>query len=94
VVASDHRDTSRTARPWIPQHGEAATAKAREMVEKMSRTGKGCRHMALTIVAIGMLGTPSTDAGQNSESNLHVLAGGSDGERSTCPRTRLHYLSS
>jgi hypothetical protein len=33
-------------RPWIPQHGEAATAKAREMVEKMSRTGKGCRHIA------------------------------------------------
>ena len=46
MVASDHRDTSRTARPWIPQHGEAATAKARETVEKMSRTGKGCRHMA------------------------------------------------
>ena len=30
MVASDHRDTSRTARPWIPRHGEAATAKARE----------------------------------------------------------------
>jgi hypothetical protein len=46
VVACGRRDITCTERPWTPPHGEAATAAAREMVEKMSRTGKGCRHLA------------------------------------------------
>jgi hypothetical protein len=32
-------DITRTANLWIQQHGDDATAKAREMVEKMRRRG-------------------------------------------------------
>jgi hypothetical protein len=34
-------DITRTAHRWIQQHGDAATARAREMVEEMRRRGDG-----------------------------------------------------
>ena len=57
-------DITRTAHLWIQQHGDDATAKAREMVEKMRRRGDadGADTWLRIIVAIGTLGTPPTDA--------------------------------
>jgi hypothetical protein len=46
------------------KHGDNATTKAREMVEKMRRRGDadGADTWLRIIVAIGTLGTPPTDA--------------------------------
>jgi hypothetical protein len=57
-------EISRTAHLWIQQHGDNATAKAREMVEKMRRRGDadGADTWLRIIVAIGTLGTPPADA--------------------------------
>jgi hypothetical protein len=48
----------------VHQHGDDATAKAREMVEKMRRRGdtEGADTWLRIIVAIGTLGTPPTKA--------------------------------
>jgi hypothetical protein len=60
---SDH-DITRTAHLWIQQHGDGATAKAREMVDQMRSKGDvdGADVWLRIIVAIGTLGTPPTDA--------------------------------
>jgi hypothetical protein len=57
-------DIQRTAHLWIQQHGDNATTKAREMVEKMRRRGDadGADVWLRIIVAIGTLDTPPTDA--------------------------------
>jgi len=57
-------DIARSAHLWIQQHGDQATAKAREMVEEMRRKGdaEGADTWLRIIVAIGELGTPPTDA--------------------------------
>ena len=57
-------DIHRSAHLWIQRHGEQATAKAREMVEKMRRKGDadGADTWLRIIVAIGTLGTPPIDA--------------------------------
>jgi hypothetical protein len=57
-------DIQRTAHLWIQQHGDNATTKAREMVEKMRRRGDadGADVWLRIIVAIGTLGTPPTKA--------------------------------
>jgi hypothetical protein len=56
-------DIHRTAHLFIQLHGDEATAKAREMVERMRR--KGDNDSADTwqriIVAIGELGEPPTE---------------------------------
>lgn len=51
-----------SAHRWIQQHGDLATAKAREMVEEMRRKGdeEGADTWLRIIVAIGTLGTPPT----------------------------------
>ncbi|MGO8918244.1 MAG: hypothetical protein ACLQJR_20275 [Stellaceae bacterium] len=58
-----NRDIQRAARSLIEQHGENATAKARERVEQMRRRGDatGADHWLRIIVAIGELGTPPMD---------------------------------
>jgi hypothetical protein len=60
---SDH-DITRAAHQWIAQHGDEATAKAREMVEQMRRKGdvEGADTWLRIIVAIGTLGTPPSRA--------------------------------
>jgi hypothetical protein len=57
-------DVTRSAHQWIALHGEAATAKAREMVEAMRWKGDkdGADTWLRIIVAIGRLGEPSTAA--------------------------------
>jgi hypothetical protein len=57
------QDIQRAAHRWIAQHGENATAKAREMVEEMRRKGdaEGADTWLRIVVAIGELGTPPTD---------------------------------
>jgi len=57
-------DIQRAAHLWIQRHGEAATAKAREMVEAMRRNPDqdGADIWLRIIAAIGTLGTPPTDA--------------------------------
>jgi hypothetical protein len=57
-------DIQRTAHLWIQQHGDNATTKAREMVEKMRRRGdaESADVWLRIVVAIGTLGTPPTDA--------------------------------
>jgi hypothetical protein len=59
---SDH-DIQRTAHLWVQQHGDKATAKAREKVEKMRRRGdaEGADVWLRIIVAIGTLGTPPSN---------------------------------
>lgn len=56
-------DIHRAARLWIQQHGEHATAKAREMVEEMRRKGDtdGADVWLRIIAAITTLGTPPSD---------------------------------
>jgi hypothetical protein len=63
MSASD-LDIHRAAHQWIAQHGEQATAKAREMVEQMRAKGDvdGADTWLRIIVAIGTLGTPPTDS--------------------------------
>lgn len=53
-----------TAHLWIQRYGDAATAKAREMVERLRAKGdaEGTDTWLRIIVAIGTLGTPPTDA--------------------------------
>ncbi|MGO8920978.1 MAG: hypothetical protein ACLQJR_34230 [Stellaceae bacterium] len=55
-----NRDIQRAARSLIQQHGEDATAKARERVEQMRRRGdaEGANHWLRITVAIGELGAP------------------------------------
>jgi hypothetical protein len=57
-------DIHRAAYQWIAQHGDQATAKAREMVETMRRKGdtEGADTWLRIIVAIGTLGSPPTDS--------------------------------
>ncbi len=57
-------DIQRAARSLIQQHGENATAKARERIEQMRRRGdaEGADHWLRIIVAIGTLGAPPADA--------------------------------
>jgi hypothetical protein len=57
-------DINRAAHLLIQQHGDAATAKARERVEEMRRRGdaEGADTWLRIIVAIGTLGTPPTNA--------------------------------
>jgi hypothetical protein len=64
LMAASDLDIARTAHLWIQQHGDAATAKAREMVDKMRRRGdtEGADTWLRIIVAIGTLGTPPTNA--------------------------------
>ena len=63
MPASDH-DIHRTAHHLIQLHGDAAMAKAREMVEEMRRKGnnEGADTWLRIIVAIGELGDPPSDA--------------------------------
>jgi hypothetical protein len=55
-------DITRTAHLWIQQHGDDATAKARQKVDEMRRKGDadGADVWLRIIVAIGTLGTPPT----------------------------------
>jgi hypothetical protein len=57
-------DIHRAAHQWIAQHGDQATAKAREMVEAMRRKGdsEGADTWLRIIVAIGTLGAPPTES--------------------------------
>jgi len=57
-------DIARAAHLLIAQHGDAATAKAREMVEQKRAQGDytGADTWLRIIVAIGQLGTPPTMA--------------------------------
>ena len=57
-------DIQRAARSLIQQHGENATAKARERIEQMRHRGdaEGADHWLRIIVAIGTLGAPPADA--------------------------------
>jgi hypothetical protein len=54
----------RTAHLWVQQHGDNATAKVREKVEKMRRRGdiEGADVWLRIIVAIGPLATLPTNA--------------------------------
>jgi hypothetical protein len=63
MVVSD-LDVARSAHLFIQLHGDEATAKAREMVEKMRRRGDsdGADTRLRIIVAIGELGEPPTEA--------------------------------
>lgn len=56
-------DIHRSAHLWIQQHGEHATAKAREMVEAMRKKGDndGADTWLRIIAAVTTLGTPPTD---------------------------------
>jgi hypothetical protein len=57
-------DIAGAAHQWIQLHGDAATAKARAMVEEMRRKGDkdGADAWLRIIVAIGTLGWPPTGA--------------------------------
>jgi hypothetical protein len=57
-------DIHRAAHQWIAQHGDQATAKAREIVEQMRAKGDvdGADTWLRIIVAIGTLGAPPTDS--------------------------------
>jgi hypothetical protein len=63
MPASD-LDIARSAHLFIQLHGDEATAKAREMVQRMRRRGDndGADTWLRIIVAIGELGVPPTDA--------------------------------
>jgi len=63
-MAVSDLDIARSAHLFIQLHGDEATAKAREMVEKMRRRGDqdGADTWLRIIVAIGELGEPATDA--------------------------------
>jgi len=60
-------DIARSVHPWIQQHGDQTTAKAREMVEEMRRKGDAgdADTWLRIIVAIGELGTTSIAVMQN-----------------------------
>lgn len=62
-MAVSDLDIHRAAHQWIAQHGDQATAKAREKVEEMRRKGdtEGADTWLRIIVAIGTLGAPPTD---------------------------------
>jgi hypothetical protein len=57
-------DIAHAVHRWIQQHGDQATAKAREMVDAMRRKSDaaGADTWLRIIVAIGELGTPPTNA--------------------------------
>jgi hypothetical protein len=57
-------DITRTAHLLIQQHGDEATAMARQKVDEMRRRGDadGADVWLRIIVAIGTLGTPPTNA--------------------------------
>jgi hypothetical protein len=63
MPASDH-EIHRRAHYLVQLHGDAATAKAREIVEEMRRKGDddGADTWLRIIVAIGELGDPPSDA--------------------------------
>ena len=63
-MAVSDLDIARAAHLWIQQHGDAATAKARETVDEMRRKGDdaGADTWLRIIVAIGELGTPPTES--------------------------------
>jgi hypothetical protein len=54
----------RSARLWLQMYGDAATAKAREMVEEMRRKGNkgGADTWLRIIVAVSELGAAPTDS--------------------------------
>jgi len=62
-MAVSDLDTARSAHMFIQLHGDEATAKAREMVERMRRKGdyEGVDTWLRIIMAIGELGNPPTD---------------------------------
>jgi hypothetical protein len=64
AMAVSDLDIHRSAHLWIQRHGDAATAKAREMLEAMRRRGDdaGADVWLRIIVAITELGAPPTDA--------------------------------
>jgi hypothetical protein len=64
LMAASDLDIHRAAHQWIAQHGDEATAKAREMVEQMRAKGdaEGADTWLRIVVAIGTLGAPPTDA--------------------------------
>jgi hypothetical protein len=57
-------DITRTAHLWIQQHGDEATAKARQKADETRCRGdtEGADSWLRIIVVIGTLGTPPTDA--------------------------------
>jgi hypothetical protein len=57
-------DIDRAAHQWIAQHGDNATAMARQMVEWMRQKGdtEGADTWLRIIVSIGTLGTPPTES--------------------------------
>jgi hypothetical protein len=57
-------DIARSAHQWISLHGDAATAKSREMVETMRKKGDedGADTWLRIIVVIGNLGAPPSAA--------------------------------
>jgi hypothetical protein len=57
-------DIHRSAHQWIARHGDAAVAKAREMVEQLRQRGdtEGADTWLRIIIAIGTLGTAPTDS--------------------------------
>jgi hypothetical protein len=63
-MAVSDLDITRSAHLFIQRHGDEATARAREMVEKMRRQGdhEGADKWLRIIVAIGELGEPPTEA--------------------------------
>jgi hypothetical protein len=63
-MAVSDLDIHRAAHQWITQHGDQATAKAREMVEHLRAKGDvdGADTWLRIIVAIGTPGTPPTDS--------------------------------
>ena len=69
-------DITRSAHLWIQQHGEQATAKAREMVEEMRRRGnvEGADVWLRIIAAIGELGRRRLMRGTESAAIRHAVS--------------------
>jgi hypothetical protein len=63
-MRSSDLEINHYAHLFIQQHGDQATARAREMVEKMRKIGdqEGADMWLRVIVAIGELGEPPTEA--------------------------------
>jgi hypothetical protein len=55
-------DIAGSAHQWISLHGDAATAKAREMVERMRRKGDNDGADVWLRIIITTLGEPPTEA--------------------------------
>jgi len=83
-------DIAQTAHQWIALHGDAATAKAREMVEPMRKKDDkdGADVWLRIIVAIGMLGGTADPASQAEGRGepLKSTGSASDSASMTTPR--------